>query len=687
MCNVVKGKWFGFFCILAILALASLTNAAASFQVTLLKSAPPNDDNALAFNDWGDANELDANGYPAGGGGSSSRQVRWSKYLAADDSVQILRNEQGQSFRFLRADVNDANMGGVAFQLRLVPLDPCDPNIIQAIRETNSGNEVFVISLYEMRTFKDPQLKDDKLLMQWSGKIPAGLDTDPCDSNTAQLGDWLKFTFDKGYQLFKDKTYAVRFGWQSSLQELAADPNLFRCIYIESSSIKQLAYDGNGVYLDPNAYANTGDGGTYIPWAAGCVSSPGRMMRYDWDSTVPDDYLHQPGGPGDQKAYWQNSGLDIDFAILKAETQPICYGCPAGDATKDCEVKLDDFVRLASNWKSDVTLTGRTALEYFFSNADDPMFASDPPPENIIVLNNALPQPDNPRQFEEKYVSPIDGWPNYIGWTKNYARYVDNPDTNDANNGHILENQWAQSFRAPRTVGMNAIAVQTAGAISGPVSQNTDAQEYLLKIYEVNDINSPPADPNLYPNYPTTLLASFPGQWYSRSPSYLTLSFIGRPGNWVTFVLPQTIQLTAGHCYAFALEWKYGIGGPGQPNASDPRKWRVDASESNSLDPEYDGPEGTYAEGKGWRRTYYDDVNQVLGPYTDYKLDVEFAIMGPFTWCQAQEHSKGANYNSPDTGVGYVYNRVTPGDFNHDCKVDMKDMRILADTWLESGIL
>jgi hypothetical protein len=512
--------------------------------------------------------------------------------------------------------------------------------------------------------------------MQWSGKIPAGLDTDPCDSNTAQLGDWLKFTFDKGYQLIKDKTYAVRFGWQSQKKSATNDSNDTPRIWIESSAVKQLAYDGNGNPLDVNAYANTGDGGTYIPWAAGCVSSPGRMMRYDSDTYVADNA---------QKAYWQNSGLDIDFAILKAETQPICYGCPAGDATKDCEVKLDDLAKLASNWKSDVSFPlapdpcARTALEYFISLADDPMFVSDPPPENIIVLNNALPAVDNPRWFEEKYVSPVIGWPNYIGWTKSYT-VVNNSDPNDANNGHILENQWAQSFRAPRDVGMDAIAIQLASAIAGPVNMSTDQQEYLIKIYEVNDINSPPADPNLDANYPTTLLASFPGQWFSKSPSYLTLSFIQRPSEWVTFVLPQTIQLTANHCYAFALEWKDGID-------SDPRKWRVDASEPNTLDPEYDGPEGTYAEGKCWRRTYYDDVNDLYGPYTDYKLDVEFAIIGPFTWCQAQEHSKGLGYNSPDWGVGFVYNRVTPGDFNHDCVVNMKDIKILADTWLENNIL
>ena len=185
-CKKVK-RSIVFFCILAILALASLSNAATFTSVTVLKNvAAPNADvnnmlaDSIVFNNWSDEEEALPTGWDLFSG-SNCIDVGWHPNWGS--TLEVRRIETAQTFRDRKSpDANywsdeDANLGGVAIQLRVpFPPDANDQNGLP-VTGTNSGTEIFVISLYEMRkevTWKaqDTEPTDEKLLMQWSGQFP-----------------------------------------------------------------------------------------------------------------------------------------------------------------------------------------------------------------------------------------------------------------------------------------------------------------------------------------------------------------------------------------------------------------------------------------------------------------------------------------------------------------------------------
>ena len=624
-CKKVKGS-IVFFCILAILALTSQVNAATFQSVTVVKPADVNTTlkaNSIVFNNWSDEEERLPTGDTLFSGSNDIEVVYHASWGA---TLEPRRRETEQSFRS-STDANywsdeDANLGGVALQLR-VPFT-ADPNTNLVVTGTDSGTEIFIISLYEMRNIKDVQPVDEKLLMQWSGPIPVGIQTNLSDSNTAQNADWLKFTFDTGYHLTVGKTYALRFAWQ---RQQAAGELTLRSMWTQTSAVKI-----NGWYPD-DANADTG---TY---------RDGKQSFYRLDNqTYNDPWNHYP--------YWVGWDRDMDFAVLKAESQGICYGCPDGDITRNCDVKFNDYAKLASNWKSDVAKTGRTAIEWFLSDVNTP------PSENLIVLNDALhvmrTSPEEPNR------------PARIDWKWNTSTSP--------------ESSLAQSFYVDSNAGMQALAVQASGSIAGPISLPytgetvppaapvpNPAKAYSIKIYEVNDGSTAPnpdtTDPCMTdPCRPITpLIAEANGLFPQRGPLFTDLVTLVRNGDWITFVLPSTIQLTGGHYYAFELVW-HNI------DTANTRKFILDCADVN--DP--CAPEGTYLQGKLWRRTAADP-NTGSHRYSDYKCDLEFAIIGTRPWCVADE------FNGD--------NKVIPGDINHDCKVDMQDTDMFVDTWLLSNII
>jgi len=634
-----------FFCILAILALASLSNAATFTSVTVLKNvAAPNADvnnmlaDSIVFNNWSDEEEALPTGWDLFSG-SNCIDVGWHPNWGS--TLEVRRIETAQTFRDRKSpDANywsdeDANLGGVAIQLRVpFPPDANDQNGLP-VTGTNSGTEIFVISLYEMRnaTWKalDTEPTDEKLLMQWSGPIPVGIQTDPNISSTAKNADWLKFTFDTGYHLTAGQAYALRFAWQSP-QEVNEFP--LRRIWTQTSTIKVNAW-----YPDDQNTTGTYRDGTQTMW------------RLD-NQTYNSPWNHYP--------YWVGWDRDMDFAVLKAGSQGICYGCPDGDVTRNCDVKFNDYAKLASNWQSDVTKTGRTAIEYFLSEVNDP------PSENLIVLNNSLlvmrTSPEEPNR------------PARIDWKWN----------------SVGENTLAQSFYVDSNAGMQAIAVQAAGSIAGPISlpyasepttspeqwPNTPApnplKAYRIKIYQVSDGNTAP---NLFtePDDPcitdpcrpiSPLIYEANGIFPFRAPFYRDPPSRVNNGDWVTFVLPSTVELEGGKYYAFSFVWD------NNDTTAATRKFILDCSDPN--DPNDPNGDGTYLQGKLWRRTA-KDPNTGSYKFHDYKCDLEFAIIGPRTWCVDDE------FNSD--------NKIVPGDINHDCKVDMQDMDMFADTWLLSNII
>ena len=640
-CKKVKGS-IVFFCILAILALTSQVNAAAFQSVTVIKPADVNttlEANSIVFNNWSDTEEADITGWTLFSGSNSIQVSYHASWDVNGPNVWPpsgpRRIETAQTFRDRKSpDANywsdeDANLGGVALQMRVLSnaADLNDPNTQLVVAGTDSGTEIFVISLYEMRnaTWKalDVQPTDEKLLMQWSGPIPVGIQTNLSDSNTAQCADWLRFTFDTGYHLTAGKTYALRFAWQRA--QAASEPNL-RFIFTQTSTVKL-----NGFYpADPNTTGTYRDGGQ-------------TLWRLD-HQTYNDPWNHYP--------YWVGWDRDMDFAVLKAESQGICYGCPDGDITRNCDVKFNDYAKLASNWKSDVTKTGRTAIEYFFSEVNDP------PTENLIVLNNTLlvmrTTPEEPNR------------PARIDWKWNTSTSP--------------ENTLAQSFYVDSNAGMQALAVQAAGSIAGPISlpyggetsppaapAPNPAKAYRIKIYEVNDGNTRPnpdtTDPCMTdPCKPISpLIYEANGLFPQRSPLYNDPPSRVNNGDWITFVLPSTVQLTGGKYYAFEFVWD-------NVDTANTRKFILDCADVN--DP--CAPEGTYLQGKLWRRTRADP-NTGSHHYYDYKSDLEFAIIGPRPWCVADE------FNSD--------NEIISGDINHDCKVDMQDTYMFVDTWLLSNII
>lgn len=599
-CKKIK-KSMVFFWILAILAMISQVNAAAFQSVTVVKPADVNSTllpNSIVFNNWSDAEELSTDIYDYLAGSSDIEVSYHASNKYGDNSAYGLwRHETGQTF----FAPTDANLGGVAFQLKV---DPCTPAVTQdppreAVAGTDSGTEVFIISLYEMRNSKvsytqktqDVQLIDENLLMQWSGPIPVGIQTNTSVPSTAQARDWLKFTFDTGYHLTAGKSYALRFAWQ---RQQAAGESLRR-IWTQTSKVTM-------GYLGGLSDANTF--GTY---------ADGVQVKYLKD-TRPNHY-----------PYIMGHGRDMDFAVLKTGIQSICYGCPDGDITRNCDVKFNDYAKLASNWKSDVTKTNRTAIEYFLSDINNP------PSENLIAINNAQlvmrTQPGEPNR------------PARVEWKLN----------------SLGESSLAQSFYAASDAGMQALALQVAGSIRGAISfgtgESSSLKAYTIKIYEVGDANTAPLDPNK----PFTLLATANGQFPPKSPLYTDVVSLVRPGDWITFVLPSTVQLTGGHYYAFELVWP-------NTDTTNTRKFQFDCSDANNpLE-----PEGPYLQGKLWKRT------AASTKYYSYKADLEFAIIGPRTLCVADD------FNGD--------NKVISGDINHDCKVDMKDMDMFVDTWLLSNI-
>jgi hypothetical protein len=493
-----------------------------------------------------------------------------------------------------------------------------------------AAGTTLVVSLYALKNHGDQTPNNEDLLMQWKGQIPAGFDTDVNNPATPQRGDWLKFTFTPAYHLQNLSTYGIRLGWESP-QALAnppsaTDPNQRWIMWMCCSSSGQI-----GTYNGIKCYGN-------YPYGDAC-----RLQDFASGSTT----VNYP--------WWVSFNRDMNFSVLKpAAGVKAVVGKVPGDSSFDGQVNLTDFAAEAAKWgENKRTVQSDTSITYKIHH-----LAPAYPTNEVLLINDqpATPEPNN---------TP------YTDWT---YKIVYDPDPN------LKSHQLGQSFKATSTAVMHGIALQLATATS-PVSGDTSGW-YTVSVYEVADDNTPPNSGTLLNSYhgyfvreeDNPVLTNYPyGYWnptYNSGYATLTRQISAR-GEWFTFVLPSGVNLTANNYYAFALTWDASED-PLQYDNFGNRKFLVDCSDVN-------GPD-VYADGRAWYRPSDTNPNwyNIASNVNDKGRDLDFAILGSEYVCQW-----GTASILPGGAAAF---RTSEADLNMDCIVDMKDMDVLADHWLNASL-
>jgi len=591
-------------------------------------------------------------------GGETAREISWEPNHHATtggyaDANCNWRHEVMQTFE-ARAD---ANMGAAAFMLRklfwLIPPgvpDTCDANYAPV---DTAGGRDFIISLYAMKDWRASVPQGRNLLMKWRATLPAGIDSNAkddagkADPNSGHAGDWLKFTFSPGFSLKKGQQYGIRLAFASPFPAVPGDP-----------------------LPDPNLHEIQ----------ISCCFNAGDLEYYD--------YMHESGAYArgsaceyqpekhvDRAPYWQWTGRDFNFAIFPAASGTlVATSKRAGETYWDGKVQLADFAVIAKNWDVNTRKT-EPNIPYLLDNYDAPTTVF----KDIIVVN------DQPPASPDPCLTPRIEW-----------RY----DPNTSPSGLPLRDgvpvckyqQIGQSFRAPSSTTMGAIAVQIAtGAFDAdPCSADTrsvteqTSGHFTINVYSVATATTPPQSGTLLATFSS---GSFP-QLYDWIPfgdyswaedgSHSTKKLYGKDlygqfylyraanmGDWITFILPSTVSLTANNYYAFTLIWNSNAGYNdfGFPDDPKLRRFYVDTSAPGGTD--------VYANGTA----FYTDSNSVTSTYVTGTFDLDFAILGPQYICNS-----GINPNA----MGF---QDLEGDLNGDCRVDKKDVDILADNWLLSNLI
>lgn len=568
-------------------------------------------------------------------GGETSREISWEPSYASEGDVNcVWRHELMQTFEA----PDDANMGAAAFMLRkiyLLPGGAPDPNGSPV--DTAHGRE-FIISLYAMKDWRAPVPQDRNLLMQWKATLPAGIDSNTkdeaglADPNSGHAGDWLKFTFNPGFNLEKGRQYGIRLAFASPYPTV--EPNLHE-IQISCS-----VDSGDLEYYD---YMHTS--GTYARGS---------------------DALYNPQKRVDKWPYWNSDGRDLDFAIFPAANGTlVAMSKRDGDAYWDGKVQFADFAAVAANWGAN-TRTTLSSIANIIDDYDAPATVF----KDTIVLN------DQPAAFPDPCLTPRIEW----RWDPNAA---------PLRNGVPVckYQQIGQSFRAPSTTTMGAIAIQLASGEpnSDPCSTDTKSVTentsgyFTIKVYSVASASTPPQSGTVL----ATLSGNFPqrydfvplGDYDWAESGYTTkplqkdlygnfyLYRAANMGDWITFILPSTVSLTAGNYYAFTLVWDSNAGYGTFKDDMKLRRFYVDTSAAGGTD--------VYADGKA----FYTDSNTPTTTWMTGTLDLDFAILGPQYICDS-----GINPNA----MGF---QGLEGDLNGDCKVDLYDLEVLADNWLLSNVI
>jgi hypothetical protein len=499
---------------------------------------------------------------------------------------------------------SDANMGGFEIKLRS---DSGTANPLVGV-----SGRTLIISLYQMRDIQDPVPEDKNLLARWTSALPAGIDTNNVlisDPNRGNAGDWLKFTFSPGYHLQADKQYGIRLAFASP-QMKVDDANLYSYMYLFVPS--------DGANITEGSYNNKPFSGTY---------AYGTAARY-YPMNRSNTYFN----------YWWLHGRDFKFGVVNAATgTPIAYGKRGGDADFDGKVQMGDFAKMASNWNTDSTRAlSDTSIPYLYD--------VDLPTQNVLVINNQPPSSPEPNDTPHQE------------WTRNTTRLF----------------ELAQSFRAPSNATMGAIAVQLSTG-TWPVSEDTSG-DYTISVYSVPDNNTAPTGTPLKTftghffgyfeetstaPYDWTTSPTYGGPPY-HADEYTILQRQVNQGEWLTFVLPSGVSLTAGNYYAFTLEWNADFDPEYIANYEN-RKFYVDSSDPNN----YPSSVNAYPDGAAFYKSLESSPS-----YWPLGCDLDFAILGKQYVCTS---------NIP----GF---REVTGDLNGDCKVDFKDVDVLARNWLLTNI-
>ncbi len=584
--------------------------------------------------------------------GETSAEIAWEPNHhgskdGKDDANCNWRHEVMQTFEAPA----DANMGAAAFMLRKffyignVP-DPCDANYAPI---DTAGGRGFIVSLYVMKDWRAPVPEDRNLLMKWRATLPAGIDSNAkddagkADPNSGHAGDWLKFTFNPGFHLKKGQQYGIRMAFASPFIAVPGpgdpipDPNLHEIM------ISSCFYSGDLEYYD---YMHTS----------------GRYAR-------GSNALYNPQKRTDKWPYWNSFGRDFNFAIFPAASGTlVAMSKRDGEAYWDGKVQLADFAAVAANWGAN-TRTTLSNIAYIIDDNDAPTTVF----KDILVLN------DQPAASPDPCLTPRIEW----RWDPNNLPL---PAGLPTRNGVPVckYQQIGQSFRAPSTTTMGAIAIQLATGDPCADPCSTDIKSvtehtsgyFKLKVYSVASASTPPSDPCLVsfsgnfpqrydimplgdyywkesnPDYPDALAKDLYGQFY--------LYRAANMSDWITFILPSTVSLTAGNYYAFTLTWDSNSGYGTFKDDMKLRRFWVDRSATD-----------VYSNGTA----FYTDSNTPTTTWTTGTFDLDFAILGPQYICNS-----GINPNA----FGF---QGLEGDLDGDCKVDKNDLEVLADNWLLSDVI
>lgn len=563
-------------------------------------------------------------------------RVAWSPHYnngGTDDEKNAAgegRNDLMQTFRIAPGGV-DTDMGGFAVQLNHkkaadestdMPMIYCDGSTL-------------VLSLYVVREIGDQRPQDRNLVAQWEAFIPPGTSTIPGDDSTARRGAWLKFTFDTGYRLKAGVQYGMRISWKD-IQP--GDPDWWHSRYMVLWGCSTTAP------YPPGAFANKYDG----RWVEG---------PYQWGQIHQFLDVRRPLSQAVDVRYgpfWTNWSRDINFGILGTlPEQPVNLGnpgndsvsLPEGDVSMDGDVDYLDFAQLAENWG----VIDRATL----SDTDIPcMSDANAPTVDVMVLN------------DQPTATVVDDTP-WIQWTRTEGMEgVTDPCTF----------QMGQSFRVTENGTMGGIAIQLASDRTKPISAATSGR-YTIKVYSLATADTLPQN--------GALLKTFIGQWLDHDADYpswpyegLTTSYQKKicnslfmnawHANWLTFILPSGVDVTANHYYAFTITWNDIVSPPDISWGSDYayRRFFMDCSTPGGTD--------VYADG----RAFYQEGEPAYaaGTWSHFdssrEMDLDFAVLSKKYVC---------------TDNTYGFQRIA-GDLNRDCAVNMQDFDVLALDWLTDNL-
>jgi hypothetical protein len=588
---------------------------------------------------------------------------------------------------------NDANMGAVAFRL---PPAAAYFGYNAPVQEIPPAGSELTVSMYKAIDGWDFWPNDHQLLVKWTALVPAAINSDPNagepghpnDPTKAQAGDWLKFTVAPGYRLQAGCFYKIRFGWTNPQDP--CDANATR------------------IYFYQNRLA---DDDLHIPKVPGYpysqqIDKYGRLCHgpYRWGrcSTYIADNTFT-FSPGPTVCNWYPNDRDFSFGILPAAPGvKVAHGRQAGDADYDGKTQMDDFAALASNWRVDKRIPAADMnIPYPY------LLDANAPNTDVIVDNNqpqVLPDPNykvNPPNCSNR--SP------YVNW---YRRPYTNPnDDNDANSFGLRS--IAQSFKAPSTTTMGAIAVRVATG-AWPVAEET-AGDYTMKIYSVAGPNTVPTSGTVLKNFkghfnsygytnPDNAELAPTAPYYTMDPEgwdslYQILTRQVHQGAWLTWILPTGgVNLTAGNYYAFTLEW----------NADTDTNYSVDYTERifriDITDPCIGGTD--YTDGSAFtkeRNSSGAELGYVPLSYPPFAFDANdansypgrdlvFEILGTKKNICVNDYEFTGDPDSPGNAEDGRPRRnvmgwnAIAGDLDGDCKVDFKDVAVLAFNWLLSNV-